>query len=72
MTARNRVRKGDALPGVPRSAWSIKEFAATLGIGYYTAYRMVTRQEVKSFRVLGEIRVPDSELQRLLSCDGAA
>lgn len=66
------LRKGESLPDVPRSAWSIKELAATLGVNYFTVRRMVADREVKSFRVGGEYRIPDSELQRLLACEESA
>jgi len=62
-----RVRKGDTVPGVERSAWSIKEFAATLGVNYNTVRRMVAREELRAVLVGGEYRIPDSELKRLLA-----
>jgi excisionase family DNA binding protein len=62
--------KGRINADVPRNAWSIREFAATLGVSYYTVLRAVRRGEIASFRFpaeVGEYRIPNSELERLLS-----
>ena len=67
-----RINKGETVPGVQRSAWSIRECAATLGVSYNTVYIMVQNRSLRAVKIRGEWRIPDSALQRLLEGDSAA
>jgi excisionase family DNA binding protein len=58
-----------ALPA-ERLAYSIQEAADLLGIHYYTMYRLIQRQKIKTCRVLrGKLLVPRVELVKLLQTD---
>lgn len=59
--------KGQVQADVPRNFWSVKEFAATLGVSLDTVYRMIARRELACVQIAGEKRVPHSELERLLA-----
>jgi excisionase family DNA binding protein len=53
-----------------RLAYSIQEAADLLGIHYYTMYRLIQRQKIKTCRVLrGKLLVPRVELVKLLQTD---
>jgi excisionase family DNA binding protein len=53
-----------------RLAYSIQEAADLLGIHYYTMYRLIQRQKLKTCRVLrGKLLVPRVELLKLLQTD---
>ncbi|MGD1090085.1 MAG: helix-turn-helix domain-containing protein [Verrucomicrobiota bacterium] len=53
-----------------RLAYSIQEAADLLGIHYYTMYRLIQRQKIKTCRVLrGKLLVPRTELVKLLQTD---
>jgi excisionase family DNA binding protein len=70
-SSRNGSRaKGKIQADVTRNAWSVREFAATLGVSYHTVLRAVHRGELASTRFpagVGEYRIPNSELTRLLA-----
>lgn len=59
--------KGQVQADVPRTFWSVKEFAATLGVNVNTVYRLITDDKLAWTWVGGEKRIPNSELERLLS-----
>jgi excisionase family DNA binding protein len=59
--------KGKVQADVPRNAWSVKEFAATLGVNVHTVYRMCDRGDLAWFLFGGEKRIPNSELERLMA-----
>lgn len=59
--------KGKIDADVPRTFWSVREFAATLGVNQHTIYRACRRGEIAWVRVGGEKRIPNSELDRLLN-----
>ena len=53
-----------------RLAYSIQEAADLLGIHYYTMYRLIQRQKIKTCRVLrGKLLVPRTELLKLLGTE---
>jgi excisionase family DNA binding protein len=53
-----------------RLAYSIQEAADLLGIHYYTMYRLIQRQKIKTCRVLrGKLLVARTELLQLLQTD---
>jgi excisionase family DNA binding protein len=53
-----------------RLAYSVQESADMLGINYYTMYRLIQRQKLKTCRVLrGKLLVPRVELLKLLQTD---
>jgi excisionase family DNA binding protein len=53
-----------------RLAYSVQEAADMLGINYYTMYRLIQRQKLKTCRVLrGKLLVPRTELLQLLQTD---
>ena len=57
-------------PPVERLAYSIQEAADMLGINYFTMYRLIQRQKLKTCRVLrGKLLVPRTELLQLLQTD---
>lgn len=59
-----------APPPAERLAYSIQEAADLLGIHYYTMYRLIQRQKIKTCRVLrGKLLVPRVELVKLLQTD---
>jgi excisionase family DNA binding protein len=67
-----RSRKGSRAKGkvqadVPRTFWSVKEFAAALGVSLDTVYRMTRTGELAFTWVGGEKRIPNTELERLLA-----
>ena len=59
-----------AAPPTERLAYSVQEAADLLGINYYTMYRLIQRQKLKTCRVLrGKLLVPRTELLQLLQTD---
>jgi excisionase family DNA binding protein len=52
---------------IQRDAFSTKEFAERLGIGYQTALRMQRDKTVRVVRVGRRVLVPRSELDRFLA-----
>ena len=57
-------------PPVERLAYSVQESADMLGINYYTMYRLIQRQKIKTCRVMrGKLLVPRTELLQLLQTD---
>jgi excisionase family DNA binding protein len=59
-----------ASPPVERLAYSVQEAADMLGINYFTMYRLIQRQKIKTCRVLrGKLLVPRTELLQLLQTD---
>jgi excisionase family DNA binding protein len=67
MTAAADRAKGKVKADVPRTFWSVREFAATTGISIDTCYRLLQRGEVRWVQLGGEKRIPNSELERLLA-----
>lgn len=59
--------KGNIQADVPRIAWTVREFAAAIGVNYQTALAMVHDGTVGHFKAGGEYRIPHSEIERLLS-----
>lgn len=57
----------DANGQAGREFWSVKEFAALLGVGKHVIYRATDRGEIASVKVGGTKLVPNSELERLKS-----
>jgi excisionase family DNA binding protein len=59
-----------AKPPAERLAYSVQEAADMLGINYFTMYRLIQRQKLKTCRVLrGKLLVPRTELLQLLQTD---
>ena len=57
-------------PIAERLAYSVQEAADMLGINYYTMYRLIQRQKLKTCRVLrGKLLVPRTELLQLLQTE---
>ncbi|MFZ0826131.1 MAG: helix-turn-helix domain-containing protein [Limisphaerales bacterium] len=57
-------------PPTERLAYSVQEAADMLGINYFTMYRLIQRQKLKTCRVLrGKLLVPRTELLQLLQTD---
>jgi excisionase family DNA binding protein len=57
-------------PTAERLAYSVQEAADMLGINYYTMYRLIQRQKLKTCRVLrGKLLVPRTELLQLLQTE---
>ena len=57
-------------PPTERLAYSVQEAADMLGINYFTMYRLIQRQKLKTCRVLrGKLLVPRTELLQLLRTD---
>ena len=57
-------------PPAERLAYSVQESADMLGINYFTMYRLIQRQKIKTCRVLrGKLLVPRLELLKLLQTD---
>lgn len=50
-----------------RAFWSVNEFADLLGVGKHVIYRATDRNEIAWIKVGGSKRIPNTELQRLLS-----
>jgi excisionase family DNA binding protein len=50
----------------PRAAHTVLEFADMLRIGRTTAYALVGRGEVKSFRVGRKVLIPAAEVERFI------
>jgi excisionase family DNA binding protein len=59
--------KGNIKANAHRIAWSVREFAATIGVNYQTALAMVHNGDVGYFKAGGEYRIPQPEIDRLLS-----
>lgn len=59
--------KGNITADVPRLAWTVREFAAAIGVNYQTALRMVHSGQVGHFKAGGEYRIPNVEIERLLT-----
>jgi excisionase family DNA binding protein len=47
-------------------AISIKEAARRLGVSEQTIRRMIQAGEIRSFRVLGQVRIRESEVERIM------
>ena len=57
-------------PPTERLAYSVQEAADMLGINYFTMYRLIQRQKLKTCRVLrGKLLVPRTQLLQLLQTD---
>lgn len=70
MEIENEEQTQSALPPAERLAYSVQESADMLGINYYTMYRLIQRQKLKTCRVLrGKLLVPRVELLKLLQTD---
>lgn len=70
MEIENETLTQNAAPTAERLAYSIQEAADLLGIHYYTMYRLIQRQKLKTCRVLrGKLLVPRVELLKLLQTD---
>jgi excisionase family DNA binding protein len=70
MVTDNETAQTATPPPVERLAYSIQEAADLLGIHYYTMYRLIQRQKLKTCRVLrGKLLVPREELLKLLKTD---
>jgi len=65
--ARDRAKGNVHAPGVERQAYSVREFAAAVGISIDSVYRCMKRGELKSFKIASEYRIPASEITRLLA-----
>ena len=64
------IEKPVCSPPVERLAYSVQEAADMLGINYYTMYRLIQRQKIKTCRVLrGKLLVPRTELIQLLQTE---
>ena len=50
-----------------RSALSIREFAASIGVSTKTVYRLISDEKIKAPMILGQRRIPITELDRLLA-----
>jgi excisionase family DNA binding protein len=59
--------KGNITADVPRLAWTVREFAAAIGVNYQTALHMVHSGQVGHFKAGGEYRIPNQELERLMT-----
>ena len=61
------IEKPFTPPPTERLAYSVQESADMLGINYFTMYRLIQRQKIKTCRVLrGKLLVPRTELLKLL------
>ena len=59
-----------AAPSIERLAYSMQEAADMPGINYFTMYRLIQRQKIKTCRVLrGKLLVPRTELLQLIQTD---
>ncbi len=64
------IEKQITPPPTERLAYSVQESADMLGINYFTMYRLIQRQKIKTCRVLrGKLLVPRTELFKLLETD---
>ena len=72
-TQQNEESQPTIAPPAPiaeRLAYSVQESADMLGINYYTMYRLIQRQKIKTCRVLrGKLLVPRTELLQLLQTE---
>ena len=72
-TPTNEEQQPTTAPPAPiaeRLAYSVQESADMLGINYYTMYRLIQRQKLKTCRVLrGKLLVPRTELLQLLQTE---
>jgi excisionase family DNA binding protein len=72
-TQQNEESQPTTAPPAPiaeRLAYSVQESADMLGINYYTMYRLIQRQKIKTCRVLrGKLLVPRTELLQLLQTE---
>lgn len=59
--------KGHVEANVPRMWWSVKEFAAATGVALDTVYRWTNRGQIEWTWLGGEKRIPNSEMERLLT-----
>jgi excisionase family DNA binding protein len=62
-----RRAKGHVEANVPRLWWSVKEFAAATGVALDTVYRWTNRGQIAWTWLGGEKRIPNSEMERLLT-----
>jgi excisionase family DNA binding protein len=60
-------REPGAQAAATRAFYSVREFAAALGVGIHVIYRATDRDEIAWTKVGGSKRIPHSELERLLS-----
>lgn len=59
--------KGQVQADVPRLWWSAREFAAATGCAIDTVYRLMRKGGLAWEWIGGEKRIPNSEMERLLS-----
>jgi excisionase family DNA binding protein len=70
MEAIQESKEPTTTPPAERLAYSVQEAADMLGINYFTMYRLIQRQKLKTCRVLrGKLLVPRTELLQLLQTD---
>jgi excisionase family DNA binding protein len=59
------MNQSAAALGVPRTAWTPAELAASLGVEYETVLRWIHSGRVAAIQVGNQYRVPESERLRL-------
>ena len=59
--------KGVAKADVPRVLWSVREFATATGLAVDSVYRLIHSGELAHTPLLGEYRIPHSEIERLVA-----
>jgi excisionase family DNA binding protein len=57
------------LPEVLKETYSLKEYAAVMGISYQTAKRLRLAGRIPGFKVGGQVRIPRSFVERQLSSE---
>ena len=57
---------------VPRTAYTVDEAAASLGICRASIYNMIARGELRAVKIGRSTRIPAAELDRILSGGEAA
>lgn len=67
MTASRDRAKGHVTADVERVAYSVREFAAAVGVSMDSVYAAIHRKELAAFRFASEYRIPASEMARLLT-----
>ncbi len=62
-----RLRRKSLLPHEEKEFYTIKEFAARLGVHWFTVWRWTVDKRIayKQLKVGGKILIPASELERL-------
>lgn len=63
------AKQPDEIPTVERAALTVKEICKIFGLQKSAAYLAISRGQIPSIRIGGQIRVPRAAIERMLKID---